>query len=181
MGTNDILRIHPVYRTLTNQCKKFSWPYQFKEDLGSFETSIEFWEMGYYHPPKSKNWDESKKRGTQIICPDILDYNNKIIIEYEEEPKPGKKGGKLGKKGHIEESNRDTNRDQLYRMGGFRFCKIWESEPAEVLKIKLHYFLADCYTNRDLKIYTNGFLSVDEFSKARMKNMNPEIDYPKLS
>ena len=166
------MRIHPIYRILTDQCKEYGWPYQFKEDVGSFETAIEFWEMGYYHPPKSKSWNEAKKNGNTIKCPDILDYSNKLIIEFEEEPKPGKKGGKLGKKGHTEESARDTNRDMLYRIGGFKFCKVWESEPMNVLEAKLHYFLADCYTNRDLSIYTNGYLTIEDFSKARRKNMD---------
>jgi len=171
MGEADILRIYPIYKILVNQCKEFGWPYQFKEDLGTYETAIEFWPMGYDHPPKSKNWDALKDAEHQIICPDILDFYNKIIVEFEEEPKPGKKMGKLGKKGHTAESNRDSNRDQLYRIAGFRFCKVWESEPLNVVEVKLHYFLADCYTNRDLSIYTNGFLTIEDFSKARAKNM----------
>lgn len=175
MGVSDIMRVYPVYRLVTNQCEEFGWPYQFKEDLGSFETAIEFWAMGYHHPPKSKDWDEVKKAGHEIKCPDILDFYNKIIVEFEEESKPGKKSGKLGKKGHTEESNRDSNRDQLYRIAGFRLCKIWECEPLNVVEMKLHYFLADCYTNRDLNIYINGFLTVEKFSKVRRKSIEKSI------
>lgn len=84
--------------------------------------------MGYYHPPKSKSWKECKAKGNEIKCPDLLDYEHKLIIEFEEEPKPGKRGGKLGKKGHVEESDKDEHRDQLYRIAGFKLLKIWEND-----------------------------------------------------
>lgn len=133
---NDILQDINTY------IKSLHTPYRFKSDDGSFETAIEFWAMGYYHPPRSQNWDESKKRGNQIKCPDLLEYNHKLIIEYEEEPKPGKNMGKMGRKGHTSESKKDTNRDMLYRIGGFKLLKIWESEYKDGSYIKkLELFL----------------------------------------
>ena len=128
MGNIDIDNLFKIYYEINSINEKHHLKYSFKIDKGNFETAIEFWEIGYHHPPKSKDWDESKKCGTTILCPDLLDYQHKIIIEYEEEPKPGKRGGKLGKKGHTEESSRDTNRDLYYRLGGFRLYKIWESD-----------------------------------------------------
>ncbi len=124
MGHVDI----EILMEINKEIKKLNTKYSFIVDHGSFETAIEFWGMGYHHPPKSANWEESRDNGNEIKCPDLLDYSNKLIIEYEEEPKPGKKGGKLGKKGHTEESIRDIHRDQLYRIAGFKVLKIWESE-----------------------------------------------------
>lgn len=78
-----------------------------------------------------------------------MDYKNKIIIEYEEEPRPGKRGGKLGKKGHIEESKRDSNRDMLYRISGFRIFKVWETDYKKNNYEKILWkFLCDCYCKR---------------------------------
>jgi len=75
-----------------------------------------------------------------------LDWHNKLIIEYEEEPKPGKRGGKLGKKGHTEESHRDLNRDKLYKQGRFKSLKIWESEyESNSYKKKIFEFLTECW------------------------------------
>lgn len=125
-------------------CKQHNLPYRFKIDHGNFETAIEFWAMGYFHPPKSKDWEEARKEQREIKCPDLLDYENKLIIEYEEESKPGKSSGKMGKKGHWEENKRDENRDYLYRIGGFKVLKLWESEyKDDTWKVKLEEFLRE--------------------------------------
>jgi len=132
-----------ILQNINSYIKSLDTLYQFKTDDGTYETAIEFWAMGYHHPPKSQSWEEVKEKGNQIKCPDLLDYYNKLIIEYEEESKPGKKGGKLGKKGHTEESAKDTNRDQLYRIAGFKVLKIWESEyNSNSYKKKLYEFLS---------------------------------------
>jgi len=142
MGEADIENLHKIYCECVHYCKQNKLPYQFKVDSGSWETAIEFTAIGYHHPPKSKSWEESKQQGNEIKCPDILDFEHRLIIEFEEEPKPGKKMGKLGKKGHVEESKRDEHRDQLYRIAGFKLLKIWESEyKSEEWTKKLHTFL----------------------------------------
>lgn len=51
---NDILQEINTY------IKSLKTPYHFKTDDGDYETAIEFWAMGYYYPPKSKSWEESK-------------------------------------------------------------------------------------------------------------------------
>jgi len=127
MGEVDYGNLHKIYRKCVDYCNQENLPYKFKVDSGNYETAIEFWAIGYHHPPKSANWNYAKSQGNEIKCPDLLDYDHKLIIEYEEEPKPGKKGGKLGKKGHTEESTKDEHRDQLYRIAGFRLLKFWES------------------------------------------------------
>jgi len=104
--------------------------------------------MGYYYPPRSKSWKECKAKGNEIKCPDLLDIKHKLLIEYEEEPKPGKRGGKLGKKGHSAESDRDEHRDQLYRIAGFKLLKIWESEfKSNKYQEKLYHFLHNAHKN----------------------------------
>lgn len=146
MGVVDYENLYKIYRVCVDYCKQENLPFQFKVDTGDYETAIEFWTMGYYHPPKSKSWKELKKAGNEIKCPDILDFEHRIIIELEEDPKPGKRMGKLGKKGHVEESKRDSNRDMLYRIAGFKVLKIWELEyKLNKYKGKLYQFLYEVY------------------------------------
>lgn len=115
-----------ILQDINKFIKSLNTKYTFKTDDGSFETAIEFTAIGYFHPPKSKTWEELD--GNEIKCPDLLDWHNRRIIEYEEEPKAGKRGDKLGKKGHTEESEKDYHRDQLYRIAGFKILKIWETD-----------------------------------------------------
>lgn len=150
MGIVDYGNLNKIYRVCVDYCKAEKIPFNLKADSGNYETAIEFWAMGYYHPPRSKSWKDVKKQGNEIKCPDILDFEHKMIIELEEEPKPGKigggGGGKQGKKGHVEESKRDSNRDMLYRIAGFKLLKIWESEyKSNSYKEKLNKFLHEVY------------------------------------
>jgi len=109
MGIVDYENLYKIYRTCVDYCKVEKLPFHFKVDSGTYETAIEFTAIGYHHPPRSKSWKELKEQGNEIKCPDLLDFENKLIIEYEEEPKPGKIGGKLGKKGHTSESDTQHN------------------------------------------------------------------------
>jgi len=146
MGIVDYEELHKIYRICVDYCKQEKLPFHFKVDSGSWETAIEFTSIGYHHPPKSQNWEELKKEGNEIKCPDILEFEHRLIIELEEEPKPGKRGGKLGKKGHTSESKKDTHRDYLYRIAGFKVLKIWESEyTSNKYKEKLYQFLHEMY------------------------------------
>ena len=128
MGQVDI----EILMDINKEIKKLKTKYSFKVDHGSFETAIEFWAIGYHHPPKSKNWEESRTNGNEIKCPDLLDYPDKLIIEYEEEGAKRRSGAKLASKGHGPEGDitntKDSHRDQLYRIAGFRVLKIYESE-----------------------------------------------------
>jgi len=79
----------------------------------------------------------------------LLDFENRAIIEFEEEPTAGKIGGKMGKKGHTSESDTDEHRDMLYRIAGFRVLKIWESEfKSNNYNTKLYQFLHEVYKVR---------------------------------
>lgn len=172
MGEVDIVVLNEIYRKCIELEKEHNWGFQFKEDSGSFETMIQFIEnvntdgnvtLAAHHPPKAANWDEMK------ICnaPDILDFNNKIIIEFEEESLP-QKGPKIRRKGHWAESKRDTNRDQNYNKAGFRVCKIWQNELKKGdWPLKLFYFLADCFTNRDTTPYGFALYTREDILEQR--------------
>ncbi len=160
MGAVDIAVLHPIYRECLELNKEHQWSFSFKEDSGDFETMIQFFDdqpnrLRAVRPPIAENWD------TMDLCnaPDIMDFENRIIIEYEEESRPGKRMGKIGKKGHWSESKRDENRDKNYKAAGFRVCKIWESEMKKgPWNLKLFHFLADCYCKRDCRMFADMFL-----------------------
>jgi len=154
MGIVDIVVLHDLYREAVKQEKEYNWGFKFKMDEGTFETAIEFQESSSYrpiafHPPEAKNWDDAQ----DILCPDILDFWNRIVIEYEEETGKPKKGAHYAKKGHGHPGDlasiRDSRRDSLYLLGGFRVLKIWESEYNDgSWRKKMWRFFCDCFCNR---------------------------------
>lgn len=84
-----------------------------------------------------------RKKGFRQFVPDLIDFKNKIIIEYQEEPE-GRQGvlrrrGKINKKGHDEFS--DENKDIFYALAKFNQLKIWENTPLEKQKEELETFL----------------------------------------
>lgn len=147
MGIVDYPELHKVYRKCVDYCKKQKIPFNFKVDSGSWETAIEFTAIGYHHPPRSKSWEEVEKQGNEIKCPDILEYNHKIIIEWEEEHGSQKSGARLAKKGHSHKGDIDTNRDvdrnMLYRIAGFRLLRLYESDKD--WNKQLESFLTKCH------------------------------------
>lgn len=142
MGEVDLSMLMVIYKYVTEFSNDNSIPYKFVVDQGKFETAIEFMSYSKHcHPPISSNWTAVKKNGYAIYCPDLLDYNNQIILEYEEEAKP-QKGPKIRKKGHFEESAHDEARDTFYKEGGFRVFKIWQTD--ENWRFKLEQFIMYC-------------------------------------
>ena len=141
VGQIDIESLFRVYNKIKKITKHHNLQFFFKIDHGTYETAIEFIEKKSYHPPISKNWDSNP----DIFCPDLLDWHNKIIIEYEEEVGPRKHGAFLAKKGHHREGDldnkRDTRRGEYYRYGGFHILRIWESD--ELWAEKLEKFLLE--------------------------------------
>ena len=111
----------------------------FTIDHGTYETAIEFVGLKSFHPPISENWDGEPN----IFCPDLLDWHNKIIIEYEEEVGERRRGAFLAKKGHNREGDmdnkRDTRREKFYMHRGFHILRIWESD--KLWEEKLEAFL----------------------------------------
>ena len=84
-----------------------------------------------------------RKKGFRQFVPDLIDFKNKIIIEYQEESE-GKHGvlrrrGKINKKGHDEFS--DEDKDIFYGLAKFNQLKIWGNTPLEKQKEELETFL----------------------------------------
>jgi len=171
MGVKDLVVLDDIRQTIKRLEAENNWGFTFKIDAGTWETAIEFTAIGYNHPPKSKSWKEVKDSENEIKCPDLLDFKNRIILEYEEESGNRKPGASLAKKGHGHEGDlstkKDSGRDQLYRIGGFRLFKVWQSEykklksngsyewesnkKQKIFELKLFHFLANCYCNRKIK------------------------------
>ena len=90
-----------------------------------------------------------RKKGFRQFVPDLIDFKNKIIIEYQEESE-GRHGvlrrlGKINKKGHDEFS--DEDKDIFYGLAKFNQLKIWENTPLEKQKEELETFLTLFYKN----------------------------------
>lgn len=128
MGHKDLMSLHRIYEKIKIICKENSLSYNFKVDDGDWETAIEFIGEKSYHPPISVDWSNNP----QIFCPDLLDYESKIIIEFEEEIGNPQTGAKLATKGHNREGDlpnkRDTRREEFYNDGNYIMFQIWESD-----------------------------------------------------
>jgi hypothetical protein len=84
-----------------------------------------------------------RKKGFRQFVPDLIDFKNKIIIEYQEESEVRqgvlRRCGKINKKGHDEFS--DEDKDIFYGLAKFNQLKIWENTPLEKQKEELETFL----------------------------------------
>lgn len=142
MGHQDLERIHPVYRDCIEFCRLAGINLKFKEDLGSYETALEFIEDMVHHPPISKSWKN------MVLCPDVLVLSGSKpigVIEFEEETGNRRNGAYLAKKGHGHEGDydtkRDTKRNEYYDMANIKLLRIWESDNN--YKPKLFRFILD--------------------------------------
>lgn len=142
MGEIDIHNLFKLNEHIKKIIKDNKLPYEFEIDTGSYETAIEFIGDSSFHPPISKNWSQNPV----IFCPDLLDYENRLIIEYEEEVGDKQLGAKLAKKGHNREGDMDTKRDArrnyYYKHCGFRIVRIWESDDSWKKKLE-QFFLKE--------------------------------------
>ncbi len=128
MGHKDLMPLHRIYEKIKIICRENNLSYNFKVDDGDWETAIEFIGEKSYHPPISVDWSNNP----QIFCPDLLDYENKIIIEFEEEIGNPRPSARLARKGHNREGDlpnkRDTRRKEFYDDGNFQCFLIWVSD-----------------------------------------------------
>lgn len=144
MGIKDSDALHKIYEKIKIFCKEKDLPYHFSVDNGDYETAIEFFfdeSWHSLHPPKSKNWDSNPA----IFCPDLLDFNHKRIVEYEEEGQKKLPGARLARKGHGPEGDmlnkRDTRRGEYYRWGGYKVLRFYEADLKQENWQKLYDFL----------------------------------------
>lgn len=146
MGEQDIENLHPIYRYAVDFCKLSNLPFSFKEDLGDFETAIQFKEEYFAHPPWSEDWESNP----EIVVPDVLVLYQDTpvaVIEFEEETGNKRPGAKLAKKGHGHQGDydtkRDTRRNEHYSTSNIPLLRIWESnfKKTTLWKISLTEFL----------------------------------------
>jgi len=159
MGHKDLMSLYPIVQECRRLEGQYNWGYQFKWDQGDYETVITINSDG--------SWESiGHKVGTvhynKIYVPDIIDFHNKIIIEFEEEAKPNT--GYLGAKkhkGHFQElpTSRDEERDSWYELAKFDVLKIYESQKD--WKERLKNFLLNHF------IKTN--VEANQFYKALKK------------
>ena len=148
MGHQDITSLFTIKDEINIICKKNNLNFSFKVDIGNYETALEFVGVNVFHPPISKDWSTNPI----ILCPDLLDYPNGMIIEYEEEIGNRRAGAQLAKKGHNREgdfdNSRDSRRNKFYKRGGFHILRLWESDKD--WKEKLEEFLLK-YERKDIR------------------------------
>src|SRR5579871_458419 len=124
MGHKDIDKLHRINRYVMILNKEKNWYFNFKVDNGSFETRIDCNENGHVVLGNG----QLPLIGYEMNCPDLLDWNDGIIIEFEEEAKKNTGYFHAKKnKGHSDYTNtKDTIRDSHYKK--FILLKIWESD-----------------------------------------------------
>lgn len=152
MGERDIVALNKIYRFSNDFCKLSGIPFHFEEDSGQYQTAIVFdeEEISYRKPESHEHWNNVLYPETMICC-DVLDYDNKIILEYEEEGQKNRSGASLPSKGHGRDGDipnkRDTKRNQFYNDNEFFFLRIWEAQfkVETIWKIKVIEFLLFCY------------------------------------
>lgn len=144
MGFKDFDRLSPIFTYTMKINKDENLGFKFDLDSGHHETAIQIYENGMVIRPPMQNAMIFNK----ILEPDIMDYRNKIIIEFEEEAKPstGFFHARL-RHGHFPEllNQRDEERDKFYTKVAnppFRLLKIWQSNKN--WKEDLSVFLVKC-------------------------------------
>jgi hypothetical protein len=150
MGQSDIDKLNQIYTICNQTANLLDLQFQFKEDSGNYETAIGITEDGHMERPLIDSTWKAYKNNKKLFCPDILDYSNKIIIEYDETPGQPRRGAKLARKGHDPDGMdlRTSTRDLYYALAKFRVLKIFDYEFHDSRwKIKLVQFLIKCFLN----------------------------------
>lgn len=153
MGEIDIENLHKIYRACTDFSKLAGLSFKFQEDSGHKETMIRIWEDGRYEKPETdRSLSTVSIPQSRWFVPDVMDFQNKIIIEFDETPGAPRKGARLARKGHDPDGNdiRTSWRDLYYGLAKFRLLKIFDFEFKDeaLWKCKLFRFLVDCYENK---------------------------------
>lgn len=140
MGETDLMQLYKIKKWV----KDFdAFAFNFIVDTNTLESRTGILINEYGTVIKSSGISESdakqyRKDGFKPFVPDLIDFKNKLIIEWQEEPKPNK-GAKIIKKGHDEFS--DSDKDLYYKLAGFKQLKLWESFSDEENKKALIDFL----------------------------------------
>ena len=156
MGVQDLQKLFEIKNQIQQIDKKNYYNFIVDSDTKEGRTRIIIDEFGTWIKTPNlteEQASEYRKKGFRQFVPDLIDFKNKIIIEYQEECK-GRQGvlrrrGKINKKGHDEFS--DEDKDIFYELAKFNQLKIWENTPL-------------LEQNKELKVFLKAF------SKNNFKN-----------
>jgi hypothetical protein len=153
MGIQDLEKLFQIKQQIKKIDKKGHYNFMIDTDTKEGRTRIIINEFGKWQKAPCLTKEEAyafRKEGFKQFVPDLIDFKNKIIIEYQEESK-GMEGilrrhGKINKKGHDEFS--DENKDIFYDAAKFNQLKIWENTPLKKQNEELKEFLTIFSKNR---------------------------------
>ena len=134
MGIQDLQKLFEINQQIKQFDKKKYYNFIMDTDTKEGKTRIVIDEFGKWKKTPCLTEEQAiqfRKKGFRQFVPDLIDFKNKIIIEYQEESK-GRQGvlrrrGKINKKGHDEFS--DEDKDVFYELAKFNQLKIWENTP----------------------------------------------------
>ena len=146
MGIQDLQKLFEINQQIKQFDKKKHYNFIIDTDTKEGKTRIVIDEFGTWKKTPYLTEEQAiefRKKGFRQFVPDLIDFKNKIIIEYQEESK-GRQGvlrrrGKINKKGHDEFS--DEDKDLFYKLAEFNQLKIWENTSPEEQKEELEKFL----------------------------------------
>ena len=146
MGIQDLQKLFEINQQIKQFDKKKHYNFIIDTDTKEGKTRIVIDEFGTWKKTPYLTEEQAiefRKKGFRQFVPDLIDFKNKIIIEYQEESK-GRQGvlrrrGKINKKGHDEFS--DEDKDLFYKLAEFNQLKIWENTSPEEQKKELEKFL----------------------------------------
>ena len=153
MGIQDLEKLFHINQQIKEIDKENQYNFIIDTDTKEGKTRIIIDELGTWQkvPFLSEGQAETfRKKGFRQFVPDLIDFKNKIIIEYQEESE-GRQGvlrrrGKINKKGHDEFS--DEDKDIFYDLAKFSQLKIWENTAPEKQREELEIFLKLFLSNK---------------------------------
>ena len=154
MGAQDLQKLFEIKNQIQQIDKKNHYNFIIDSDTKEGRTRIIIDEFGTWKKTPNlteEQASEYRKKGFRQFVPDLIDFKNKIIIEYQEECK-GRQGvlrrrGKINKKGHYEFS--DEDKDIFYELAKFNQLKIWENTPEVEQNKELKVFLKTFSKNKN--------------------------------
>ena len=146
MGVQDLEKLFCIHQQIKEIDQKNHYNFIIDTDTKEGKTRIVIDEFGTWKKAPSLTEEQAedyRKKGFRQFVPDLIDFKNKIIIEYQEESE-GSQGvlrrrGKINKKGHDEFS--DEDKDLFYELAKFNQLKIWENTAPEKQNDELRKFL----------------------------------------
>ena len=153
MGIQDLEKLFFINQQIKEIDKNNQYNFVIDTDTKEGKTRIVIDELGVWKKATSLTEEQAgefRKKGFRQFVPDLIDFKNKIIIEYQEESE-GRQGilrrrGKINKKGHDEFS--DEDKDMFYDLANFNQLKIWENTSSEEQREELELFLTSHMSNK---------------------------------